>query len=206
MNSYPERTVTFPDVDGLTKGSPVKLSGIKIGYVKKISVMRDEVKVTFVITKRGVKIPKDTFAVVEFYGLGGSKSLELKPLSAKDNSSVITTQMPYRISGYFEQGNKINTTLEAISMNTSKNLSGYLSSEIKNMSLNTVAENLNLGLTKVINAEQTVPQKINSAMENFNKKHSDILTTCDKIYRSREDFDRDGEILKEEEEGLTDDK
>lgn len=206
VNSYPVREVTFKDVDGLTKGSPVKLSGIKIGYVNKISIQNDNVKVSFVITKKGIEIPKDTFAVVEFYGLGGSKSLELKPSAHKDNSNVITTKMPYRISGYYEQSNNINTTLELMSLNTSKNLNGFLSSEVKNISLNKVTKNLNSGLKKVISTEQSVWQRTNETVEKFNKKHSDILTTCDKIYGNREDFSEDKIDNPMGKEELSDDK
>ena len=50
--------VFFKDVDGLIKGSPVKLQGYQVGYVSNISIINNEVFVTFVITDKSFEMPK----------------------------------------------------------------------------------------------------------------------------------------------------
>lgn len=67
------------DVDGLIEGSSVRLMGVPIGYVKTIRIVHDNVYVRFVLTNKGVLLPKGVIATVEFNGMAGSKSLELYP-------------------------------------------------------------------------------------------------------------------------------
>ncbi len=65
------------DAGGLINGSPVRLMGINIGYIKDVKIFDNKVFVSFIVNKKGVKLPKKTSAIIEFYGLGGSTSLEL---------------------------------------------------------------------------------------------------------------------------------
>ena len=77
-DTYVSHIIYMPDVDGLIVGSPIHLMGIPVGYVTKTKIINEnEVKVVFKLTNRSIKLPKGTFATVEFSGLGGSKSLEL---------------------------------------------------------------------------------------------------------------------------------
>ncbi len=107
VNSY---YLFFSDVDGLMKGSPVKLMGMQIGYVQEIKVFDDSVFVSFLVTKKNVKVPEKATASVEFYGLGGSKSLEIVPNSAindkkekqLNDDSIIITKEPYRIQDFYD--------------------------------------------------------------------------------------------------------
>ena len=96
FNTY---QIFLPDVDGLINGSPVKMMGIQIGYVNQINIVGNDVYVRFIITDPKVKIPYGSVATVEFFGLGGSKSLELYPPKTENNSSrkFIITQSPKRI-------------------------------------------------------------------------------------------------------------
>ena len=71
--------VFMQDVDGLIVGSPVRMMGIDVGYVKKIKPINNEVYVKFIITNPDVYIPQGTTVTVEFSGMAGSKSLELYP-------------------------------------------------------------------------------------------------------------------------------
>lgn len=79
-NSFKTHTIYMPDVDGLIVGSPVQMMGISIGYINQVKIINDsEIKVRFKLTNKSITIPKNTFATVEFSGLGGSKSLVLYP-------------------------------------------------------------------------------------------------------------------------------
>src|SRR5574344_1125605 len=69
--------VFFKDVDGLIKGSPVKVQGYQVVYVSNISIVNEDIFVTFIITDKDLTMPKTLDATVAFTGMGGSKSLEL---------------------------------------------------------------------------------------------------------------------------------
>ena len=101
--------VFFKDVDGLIKGSPVKLQGYQVGYVSNISIINNEVFVTFVITDKSFEMPKKMSATVEFTGMGGSKSLDLRALDSSDesNKNIITTIEPRRLQDFYIYGNQI---------------------------------------------------------------------------------------------------
>lgn len=92
----------FNDVDGLIKGSPVKMLGYQIGYVSNISLINnDDVFVTFVITEKDITMPDSMVATVEFTGMGGSKSLELTPADSKSKNNIITVTQPKRVQDIY---------------------------------------------------------------------------------------------------------
>ncbi len=70
------------DAGGLVQGSPVRLMGINIGYIKEVKIFDNKVFISFLVTQKDTVLPKKTTAIIEFYGLGGSTSLELM----QDNS------------------------------------------------------------------------------------------------------------------------
>lgn len=83
-------TIQFRDIDGITKGSPVRFMGINVGYVRKLRPKDKYVDVQIIITQKDMKIPNGTAARVEFYGLGGSKSIELMPPDGSCNVGILT--------------------------------------------------------------------------------------------------------------------
>ena len=84
--------IEFKDIDGITKGSPVRFMGINIGYVRKLEAKDKHIQVQIVVTQRNMKIPNGTIARVEFYGLGGSKSIELMPADDNGQGAIVTTK------------------------------------------------------------------------------------------------------------------
>ncbi len=102
----------FNDVDGLVKGSQVRVMGLEIGYIQDIRVFDNKVFVSFIVTKKNVPIPKHAIATVEFYGLGGSVSLELSPASTEETGEgIIKTKEPYRIQNYYDTSKNISIML-----------------------------------------------------------------------------------------------
>lgn len=97
--------IFFDDIDGLVKGSPVRLMGINVGYIKDIKIFDNKVFVSFLVTTDNVTIPKSATATIEFYGLGGSTSLELNP-STSSNSEYgkeeIITAESYRVKDFWD--------------------------------------------------------------------------------------------------------
>ena len=93
----------FDDAGGLVKGSPVRLMGMNIGYVRDVKIFDNKVFVSFIVTKEDVTVPNRATATVEFYGLGGSTSLELSPKTSlkSDNGEIIIPSGTYRIQDYW---------------------------------------------------------------------------------------------------------
>lgn len=82
--------IQFKDIDGITKGSPVRFMGINIGYVRNLKNKNKHINVQIIVTKKDLKIPDGTVARVEFYGLGGSKSIELMPPDGSCDVGILT--------------------------------------------------------------------------------------------------------------------
>jgi len=99
IKSQSSYQIFLPDVDGLIVGSPVKFMGVEIGYIDKVRIVGNDVYVKFLITEKNIKLPKGVVATVEFYGLGGSKSLELYPPTEDSISSkkLVAVQAPKRL-------------------------------------------------------------------------------------------------------------
>lgn len=120
LNDY---QIFLPDVDGLIVGSPVRMMGIEVGYIKKIKPTDKEVYVKFVLTNPDVYIPQGTSATVEFSGMAGSKSLELylpDKNTYKDNSvPLITVNSPKRLHDALELLNEMYKKLNTIIFTTS---------------------------------------------------------------------------------------
>ena len=83
-------TIQFKDIDGITKGSPVRLMGMNIGYVRYLKSEGKHINVQIIVTEKNMKIPNGTVARVEFYGLGGSKSIELMPPDGSCDVGILT--------------------------------------------------------------------------------------------------------------------
>lgn len=96
--------IFFDDVEGLVKGSNVRLMGIDIGHVKDVKIFDNRVFVSLLVTKEGVQIPKCATATIEFYGLGGSTSLELNPATATESETCdeIIPSGTYRFQDYWD--------------------------------------------------------------------------------------------------------
>lgn len=84
--------IFLSDMDGLIVGSPVKYMGVQVGYVSYAKPLENNVYVKFVLNDNKMKLPEGVIANVEFYGLGGSKSLELYP---PDEDSLKTEKLIY---------------------------------------------------------------------------------------------------------------
>ena len=90
--SVKQYQIFLSDMDGLIVGSPVKYMGVHIGYVSYAKPIDNNVYVKFVLDDKNMKLPKGVIANVEFYGLGGSKSLELYP---PNGNSLKTEKLIY---------------------------------------------------------------------------------------------------------------
>ena len=173
----------FKDVDGLAKGSPVRFMGYQIGYVRDVKVFDESIFVSFLVTQKSVYIPEGSVANVEFYGLGGSKSLEIYPPSsdiANPNGEIILTKNPYRVDDYYKSGTQINRLLEGISTRTSASLDAFSGSNFNLHFLNNNAQKINNMLQSFVNNNDDVIANAIKKLSDFNKKYKNIKTNKDK--------------------------
>jgi len=71
------------DGSGLKDKAKVKLKGVDIGYVEKVTLLDNDV-VTKLIIDEGVKIPSDSIIIISQDSLLGGKFLDIKPGTSKD--------------------------------------------------------------------------------------------------------------------------
>ena len=75
--------VTFKDVNGMRPGSGVQMMGLRAGQVEEITPVvaegKSHVKLKFVITEKGITIPKASSISIQQSGLIGEQFLEITP-------------------------------------------------------------------------------------------------------------------------------
>ncbi len=93
---------SFQNINGLAEGSDVKLSGIKVGYVKSLDLENDTyLVVTKLRIKKSVNIPTDSRVIISTNGLIGGKYVRIDPGANEDN---------------IENGGKIKFTQSALNI------------------------------------------------------------------------------------------
>ncbi len=89
----------FSQIDGLTVGNEVRMSGIKIGEVTKLSLGGNFTAVVDLRIDAAIQIPEDTAAKILTDGLFGSKHVMLDPGGSED---------------YFKTGDKFEVTQDSV--------------------------------------------------------------------------------------------
>lgn len=76
----------FENIEGLSVGSDVKLSGINIGYVETITLEKDTFFAKIYLRiKNDIEIPKDSRAMVSTSGFIGNKYIRIIPGASEVN-------------------------------------------------------------------------------------------------------------------------
>ena len=191
--------IQFKDIDGITKGSPVRFMGINVGYVRKMKSKDKHVDVQILVTKKEMKIPNGTVARVEFYGLGGSKSIELMPPDGSCDVGILTgdtirlNDVVHEAIGIVEIIEMIEKYVENIN---EKSVEKFLS-EIKNLkddkikSIGNEFSNIEGGLSKKVESlkekQDGMIEKIKGVNANVEKLNQFIKKWFyDKIFLKRE--------------------
>ena len=170
-NTY---SIQFKDIDGITKGSPVRFMGINIGHVRKLTSVDKSIVVQIFVTKKGLKIPMGTTARVEFYGLGGSKSIELMPSSAKNAQGIVTTDT-IRIADVAKQARSFVQILEIMDkyvQSLDKDTIQNIFENIKDTSPDKIKE--------IENEMKKFDSKITVKIQDIETKESEISKTINK--------------------------
>jgi len=89
----------FDDSVGMFKNSPVKMAGIDIGFIEKIELDEGKAKITMLIHREGLKIPKNAVFYPRPLGFLGDKFIEVQiPKDSElDESSAIWRVIDYAL-------------------------------------------------------------------------------------------------------------
>lgn len=160
--------VFFNDVDGLIKGSPVKIQGYQVGYVSDISFVDDDVFITFIITDKDIVMPKKIAATVEFTGMGGSKSLELYiPEEGSQAKNYISTTEPKRLQDFYIYQNQIARDIMTMTSNFMNMMTPQNTTTVVNFIKDPIA------LEQIHNILDIVQNKESDLIEKWSKKKND---------------------------------
>jgi phospholipid/cholesterol/gamma-HCH transport system substrate-binding protein len=70
----------FNDIGGISVGTDVKISGVKVGYVKKTSLDNKTMQANVqILVDSNIKIPIDSFITISTNGIFGSKFISIIP-------------------------------------------------------------------------------------------------------------------------------
>ncbi|MDD3145954.1 MAG: MlaD family protein [Candidatus Riflebacteria bacterium] len=111
--------ISFYSVNGLSKGSTVSMSGVKIGKVTSIEIRDDQVFVNVYIQDNKLRIRRKSTFTISTAGLMGEKFVEIMPtrdytsLYVNDGDVVAGTD-PTRMDELFEQGNVLIQKLQEL--------------------------------------------------------------------------------------------
>ncbi len=179
--------IKFKDIDGITQGSPVRFMGINVGYVRGLKAKDKYVNVQILITEKNMKIPNGTVARVEFYGLGGSKSIELMPPDDVNDTGFVT-ESTIRIADVVKETEGIVEIIELIDRYIQKANSieihrGFSKAgEINSKSVIKAGEELN-------KTEKNITKKINKIKEKQKN-------TIDSIQKANDTFLKINKFIK----------
>ncbi|MBE7708548.1 MAG: MCE family protein [Cyanobacteria bacterium SIG27] len=173
--------IEFKDIDGITKGSPVRFMGINVGYVRSLKSKDKHINVQILVTKENMKIPNGTVARVEFYGLGGSKSIELMPPDGSCDVGILTgdtirlNDVAHEAIGLVEIIEMIERYVKNINENSIQKFLGEIKNlnddKIKNIGseFSNIETNVGEKFKTVKNKQKEVTEKIQGMNETLNQ-------------------------------------
>jgi phospholipid/cholesterol/gamma-HCH transport system substrate-binding protein len=111
--------ISFYSVNGLSKGSSVSMSGVKIGKVEKIEIREDQVYVYVYVEDKQLHIRKKSTFTISTAGLMGEKYVEIMPTRDYtspyvDDGEVVAGTDPTRMDELFERGNVLIQKLQEL--------------------------------------------------------------------------------------------
>jgi len=185
-----EISVLFDYVSGLEIGSPVRVSGVRVGEVKKIEIIYEESPKVLVKLKINpiVKIGKNSRFTIKTLGIIGEKYIEIYPSNEKEfikKGETIIGENPLSVDKIANMGEEIATNLNKILSDVSK-ITGdkKVQEQIKEIlaSSKTMLDRINNSFSKIDTLVEGL-SKTNDNLNNFIEENSS------KISKTIEDAD-----------------
>jgi len=120
-----EINVLFDYVSGLEIGSPVRVSGVRVGEVKKIEILYDTTPKVSVKLRihTDVKIGRHSRITIKTLGIIGEKYIEITPSNEREfigNGEIVEGENPLSVDKIANMGEEIVTNLNQILSDLSK--------------------------------------------------------------------------------------
>lgn len=179
--------IQFKDIDGITKGSPVRFMGMNIGYVRFLKSEGKHINVQIIVTEKNMKIPNGTVARVEFYGLGGSKSIELMPPDGSCDVGILTDDT-IRINDVAQEAVSIVEFVEGLE----KYIKGIKPSKMQSM-LEEVSDIKSDKIKKAGEDFSNLEFDINKKIQGVKEKQTEVNS---KIEKMNENVDKINKFIK----------
>ena len=150
----------FRDVQGLNRGSPVRMGGIDIGRVEEVSYMEDakdaRLRVTMeIVDEEARRIRKDSVATVASKGLLGDKMIVITVGTPKEpqipHGGIIPSEEAQDISAMLDRVNTIGEKAENIAKNLEKTTQTFAEDQFREdvrstlSSLNSILKSIDKG-------------------------------------------------------------
>lgn len=179
--------IDFKDIDGITKGSPVRFMGLNVGYVRKLKSKNEHIQVQIIITQKDMKIPNGTVARVEFYGLGGSKSIELMPPDGSCDVGIVTGDT-IRINDVAQVANGLVEIMEEIE----KYIKGLDKAGMEKF-FNNIKDTNDTKIKELGNEIQKINSNMTEKIENVKTEQNQMVQT---IQKANQTVDKINEFIK----------
>ncbi len=185
----------FKDVGGLSIGADVRVAGVKVGKVEKMTFADGRVKVVLQI-KKSVPIYKNAVAKIKSLGILGDKYVEIYPGNPSAGllppGSVIAKTLPPtdigkmidNISSAAEALRKLSQELNLLLAENRKNIN-RLTGQLALLSerLNEVVEENRKDFSRLVKNLALLSQSLNGELPPLLKRLNDIVTTLDKTLK-----------------------
>lgn len=172
--------VDFRDVDGVIVGSPVRFMGLNIGHVKKITVMKDRVRLHLAIIEDNFKLPKTSMIKIEASSLGGSRSLELFPSNEIFQSKKILAVEPMRITELYTSSSEFVESMSDSMANIKRIMEMALNSETY-QNIDEVNAKLALMDDELYKLSEMLEDKKSQFSSNFDKTKDSLASQVDAL-------------------------
>ncbi|MGC8977212.1 MAG: MlaD family protein [Candidatus Ratteibacteria bacterium] len=177
MRGY-EINVLFDYVSGLEVGSPVRVSGVRVGEVKKIEILYENIPKVMVKLKinPGVKIAKGSRITIKTLGIIGEKYVEITPSNKKEfieKGEIVEGENPLSIERIANIGQEIVENLNEVLID--------LNEIIKD-------ENFKRNLKDFVNGSKILVLKISNLTDDISRTNESLKNFIEKNGPQIEEF------------------
>lgn len=171
---YKTYTMFFKDVSGLARKADVKIAGVKVGWVEKINLIKEDDTVqasATVLISKEYDLYCDAYAIVRQDGLLGPKYLEVIPgnplMSRLTDGSALgrPSVAPTSVDELLQQFKQIASNVEDVTQSFDKVVGGAEGQE----QLRSIFNNLDLAMKRMASLTQVVDRALSDNEENINK-------------------------------------
>ncbi|MCM8804889.1 MAG: MlaD family protein [Candidatus Omnitrophica bacterium] len=167
-----EINVLFDYVSGLEIGSPVRVSGVRVGEVKKIEILYENIPKVMVKLKINpeVKIAKGSKITIRTLGIIGEKYIEITPSNKKEfiaKGEIVEGENPLSVEKIANIGQDIAENLNKIL----SNLSEIIEDKKFKQNIKNFANELDITIVKIGSLVDDLSQT-NNSLKNFIEKNS----------------------------------